>query len=88
LQEYPYCEPFYAVNPDGTLSGGLSPSVHFRHAGLAHIGWCDGSVTAEPPSQLGGINPYGGNAEQYLIGWVGPSENNGWWNARRDPDEP
>jgi prepilin-type processing-associated H-X9-DG protein len=87
LQEYPFCEPFAAVNPDGSLSGGLEPSVHFRHGGLAHVGWCDGSVTAEPPSQLGGVNIYGGDAQEYLIGWVGPSANNGWWNARREPGQ-
>jgi prepilin-type processing-associated H-X9-DG protein len=83
IQEYPYCEPFFAVNANGSLSGSLAPSVHFRHNGLAHVAWCDGAVTAEPPSQLGGVNIYGGDSAQYLLGWVGPSENNGWWNARR-----
>ena len=82
VQEYPYSEPFFAVNANGTLAGGLAPSVHFRHNGLAHVAWCDGSVTAEPPSQMGGVNIYGGDSRQYMLGWVGPSANNGWWNAR------
>jgi prepilin-type processing-associated H-X9-DG protein len=87
VQEYPYSEPFYAANPDGSLGGGLSPSVHFRHGGLAHVGWCDGSVTAEPPSRLGGMNIYGGNSQLFQLGWVGPSVDNGWWNARRTTTE-
>jgi prepilin-type processing-associated H-X9-DG protein len=82
LQEYPFSEPFQAVNPDGSLGAELTPSVQFRHQGFAHVAWCDGSVTAEPPTRLGGTNLYGGDAAKYLVGWLGPSLNNGWWNSR------
>ncbi len=88
VQEYPYCEPYNSVNPDGSLGGGLSPSVHFRHDGLAHVAWCDGAVTAEPPARFGGRNLYGGDGLLYQIGWLGPSANNGWWNARSDANDP
>lgn len=83
LQEYPFCEPYFAVNADGSLGSEMTPSVHFRHAGLAQVAWCDGSVSAEPPARLGGINLYGGDAQKYLVGWLGPSQNNGWWNSRQ-----
>ena len=83
IQEYPFSEPFQAVNRDGSLGYEMTPSVHFRHEGFAHVAWCDGSVTAEPPSRLGGINLYGGDAGKYLVGWLGPSLNNGWWNSRQ-----
>jgi prepilin-type processing-associated H-X9-DG protein len=83
IQEYPFCEPYRAVNPDGSLGAEMTPSVHFRHAGLAQVAWCDGSVTAEPPTRLGAINLYGGDAAKYLVGWLGPAQNNGWWNSRQ-----
>lgn len=86
LQEYPFCEPFAVVNSDGSVSGAMQPSVHFRHSGMAHVAWCDGAVTSEPPSRLGGPNGiYGGDGQQALIGWLGPAGDNGYWNAEHDP---
>jgi prepilin-type processing-associated H-X9-DG protein len=83
LQEYPFCEPYQAVNADGSLGAAMTPSVQFRHHGFAQVAWCDGSVTAEAPARLGGVNLYGGDATKYLVGWFGPSLNNGWWNSRQ-----
>jgi len=83
IQEYPFSEPYYSVNPNETLGYAMCPSVQFRHGGLAHVAWCDGSVTAEPPAQMGTTNIYGGDSQKYLTGWVGPSTNNGWWNSRQ-----
>jgi len=83
IQEYPFCEPYQAVNRDGSLGAAMTPTMHFRHGGLAHVAWCDGSVTAEPPTQLGGVNLYGGDAGQCHVGWIGPAQNNGWWNSKQ-----
>ena len=85
VQEYPYCEPFQWVDPNYQLSGTLQPSVHFRANGRALVAWCDGHVTAEPPSRLGGKDYYGGNSKKEMIGWFGPSENNGYWNPEYEP---
>ncbi len=84
VQEYPFAEPWEWVSPIGALSGALSPSVHFRHRGKANVAWCDGHVTAESPSKLGGTNYYGGDDAKQQIGWFGRSEENGYWNPRHE----
>lgn len=83
LQEYPFSEPFRAVDYAGRLRAKLSPSVHFRHDERTNVAWCDGHVSSEGPSQLGGINRYGGDGSQWKVGWFGPADENGWWNPRR-----
>ncbi len=80
LQAYPFSEAPQWVDPNNQLSGPLQPSVHFRANGKALVAWCDGHVTAEAPSQLGGSDYYGGNSAKSFIGWFGPLENNGYWN--------
>ena len=80
VQEYAYAEPWEWVSPAGKLSGELTPTVHFRHGGKANVAWCDGHVTAEPPSQLGQHSYYQGDDQKYQIGWLGPREENGYWN--------
>jgi prepilin-type processing-associated H-X9-DG protein len=79
LQEYAYCEPWQQERPRDRFRGRLNASVHFRHGGKANVAWCDGHVSAEPPSQLDKGNAYGGDAEKWKIGWFGPSERNGYW---------
>ena len=81
--KYPFAEPYFAPRADGTPSFDLQPSLHFRANGRALIAWCDGHVTAEKPFQLGGPNYYGGNNAKELIGWVGPENENGFWNPNR-----
>ena len=83
VQEYPFSEPWQWVLSNGRPGGPLTPSVHFRHDGKAHVAWCDGHVTAEKPTSLGGENVYGGDNEKNKIGWFGPSEENGYWNPNR-----
>lgn len=79
LQEYPWAEPFFFT----TGGGAVQPSVHFRANGRAIVAWCDGHVTTELPSKVGGPNYYGGDNEGHLIGWLGPQEDNGVWNPQR-----
>ncbi len=79
IQEYAYCEPRQQERPLERFRGKLSASVHFRHAGRANVAWCDGHATSEEPSQLDGLNGYGGDAKKHQIGWFGPSERNGYW---------
>lgn len=85
VQEYPFSEPWQWTDYAGRLRGALTPSVHFRHAGRANVAWCDGHVTAEEPTRLGGTNRYGGSGAKWLVGWFGPEDDNGYWNPRRTP---
>lgn len=85
LQEYAFCEPRQWVNPNGKLRGRLIPSVHFRHGGRTHVAWCDGHVSAEEPTELGGPDAYyGGEPGKWKLGWFGPAASNGYWNPRAD----
>jgi prepilin-type N-terminal cleavage/methylation domain-containing protein/prepilin-type processing-associated H-X9-DG protein len=85
LQEYPFAEPYFAPAANGRPTFSLQPSLHFRANGHALVAWCDGHVTAEKPSRLGGPNYYGGNNLEQKIGWIGPEEENGYWNPHRSP---
>ncbi|HET6406843.1 MAG TPA: prepilin-type N-terminal cleavage/methylation domain-containing protein [Chthoniobacteraceae bacterium] len=79
LQEYAYAEPWQWMDYKGRLRGKLDPSVHFRHSGCANVGWCDGHVSTEAHTQLGGMNRYRGDSKYWKVGWFGPSEENGFW---------
>lgn len=83
LQEYPFAEPRRSVTPDGALSSGLQPSVHFRFGGKALVAWCDGHVSAEKMDGSSTANYYGGSNKESGIGFCGPKDGNGWWNPRR-----
>lgn len=50
IMEYAFAEPFYPRGPFTGATQPLTPSLHFRHGGKAHVAWCDGHVTAEPPT--------------------------------------
>lgn len=80
LQEYPFAEPRFWLDPNGNFGGPLQASVHFRFNDRALIAWCDGHVSAEPMEDSSVENYYGGDNEAAGIGFPGPSEQNGWWN--------
>ncbi len=55
----------------------LDPSIHFRHAGQASVGWADGHVARERLSRTRS-NIYGVSEAQMRdlqIGWFGPANN-------------
>jgi prepilin-type N-terminal cleavage/methylation domain-containing protein/prepilin-type processing-associated H-X9-DG protein len=83
LQEYAYAEPWQWVDYAGRPRGALDPSVHFRHGGYASVAWCDGRISAEAPTKIGGKNSYGGDAGKWVIGWFGAEAENGAWNPQR-----
>jgi len=85
LQEYPFAEPYFAPTAEGRPSFFLQPSLHFRANGRALVAWCDGHVSLEKPARLGGPNYYGGKNEEHQIGWIGPEQENGFWNPSRSP---
>ncbi len=73
--QYSFAEPPYHVTPDGTAYP-TTPSIHFRHNGVANVGWCDGHVSAE---KMGFTRPpnffYGGDNEKHNIGYFGGDDN-------------
>ena len=82
LQEYAFTEPYQWVDYRGRPRGALDPSTHFRHREHANVAWCDGHVTAERWSKLGGENRYNGSGKKWLIGWFGPQKDNGYWSPQ------
>jgi prepilin-type N-terminal cleavage/methylation domain-containing protein/prepilin-type processing-associated H-X9-DG protein len=84
VQEYPFAEPPFWDFGDGPSDFRPSPSVHFRFAGKAIIGWCDGHISMEArEDRPEGDNPHGGDAAKEDLGWFGPDKDNGYWNPNR-----
>lgn len=68
--------PYLPDQSGGLTSTQLSPSVHFRHGGMASVGWCDGHVTSEKMScTMDGPNAYGVPSGSRDLGWFGPHDN-------------
>lgn len=74
--EYSFAEPPF------TVYGGrpvrefyMSPSIHFRHANRANIGWADGHVDPRQMAQSDRTNAYGVNSAQMKLGWFEPINN-------------
>jgi len=63
------------VEPPLTQYGPASPSMHFRHRGLANIAWADGHVTSERMSWTYPVNAYGVDNGQFALGFFGPEDN-------------
>jgi prepilin-type N-terminal cleavage/methylation domain-containing protein/prepilin-type processing-associated H-X9-DG protein len=73
--EYSFAEPPYHASPDGTTYAS-TPSIHFRHNGLANVGWCDGHVSAPKMTFTRPPNPfYRGDNKRHSIGYFGPDDN-------------
>jgi len=76
LIEYSMVEPPFVPSPRGNLSTLLSPSMHFRHNGLASVAWCDGHVTSEKMSwTIHGENAYRADSRRNNVGFIGPGDN-------------
>lgn len=74
--EYSFAEPPYFVF-NGQLFTGMysSPSIHFRHRGLANIGWSDGHISSKEMAELGEENIYNVLSAKMGLGWFGPVDN-------------
>ena len=82
LIEYSFTEqPFIvssgtAFDGSGTIKMYTSPSIHFRHRGLANIGWVDGHVSSMKMSQTNTAqNVYGDDSSSAKLGWFEPIDN-------------
>lgn len=76
LIEYSFAEPPFAVFGGQVMTDlRMSPSIHFRHATRANIGWTDGHVGSEPMAHLDLANVYGVNSAALHLGWFEPVDN-------------
>jgi prepilin-type N-terminal cleavage/methylation domain-containing protein/prepilin-type processing-associated H-X9-DG protein len=74
LIEYSFCEPPYAIVGASTWHT-TSPTVHFRHNGMANVVWCDGHVTSQKMSFTTPTNAYEADNAAFEVGWFGPDDN-------------
>ncbi len=76
LIEYSFAEPPFAVFGGQVMTDfRMSPSIHFRHAGSANIGWADGHTGSESLAPLDLANVYGVNSSALNLGWFAPVDN-------------
>ena len=74
LIEYSFAQAYFHIwhNSDGSIQeyGPAMPSVHFRHRGLANVGWADGHVSAESLQ-----TEYSAAFTSLGVGWFGGPDN-------------
>jgi len=76
LIEYSFAEPPFAVFAGQVMSEFyMSPSIHFRHADRASVGWADGHVGSEPMADFDSVNAYGVSPAGLKLGWFAPIDN-------------
>ncbi|MDP9174632.1 MAG: PEP-CTERM sorting domain-containing protein [Planctomycetota bacterium] len=80
LIEYSFIEPplelAYLDPATGPAYAPSSPSIHFRHRGLANVAWADGHVTGEAMEwTYPGKNVYGADNSSLKLGFFGPRNN-------------
>ncbi len=76
LIEYSFAEPPFAVFGGQVMTEfRMSPSIHFRHADRANIGWADGHIGSESLAPLDLTNVYGINSSALGLGWFEPVDN-------------
>lgn len=71
--EYSFAEPrFHPCCPGNRMD----PSIHFRHRGLANVGWCDGHVDARAQTFTWSSGFYRSGRKSAEIGWFGATDDN------------
>lgn len=80
LVEYSFSEPpFFCWQGTVFAEDLMSPSIHFRHQGLASVGWSDGHVDMRPSARHPGKNVYGVQSSHLNLGWFDPLDNS-WFD--------
>ena len=76
LVEYSFAEPpFFCWQGTVFEADLMSPSIHFRHRGLASVGWSDGHVDRRHAVRHSAENVYGVESSQLNLGWFDPLDN-------------
>ncbi|HUV63559.1 MAG TPA: type II secretion system protein [Sedimentisphaerales bacterium] len=77
--EYSFVEPPFTVyNGRPVTEFYMSPSIHFRHADRAAVGWADGHVEPRPIAAFDGTNAYGADSARMKLGWFEPLDNSAY----------
>lgn len=76
LIEYSFAEPPFTVrNGRPVTEFYMSPSIHFRHADRANIGWADGHIEPRRMAKADHTNAYGVDSARMKLGWFEPVDN-------------
>ena len=73
LREYSFAEPRFHLQFPAYRA---DPSIHFRHTGLANVGWCDGHVDARIMTFTHYSGLYRSDPKWFDIGWFGKADDN------------
>lgn len=73
LIEYSFAEPRFHPQYPGART---DPSIHFRHRGLANVGWCDGHVDAHQRTFVHTSGWYETDPDRHWLGWFGKADDN------------
>jgi len=73
LIEYSFAEPPYAIIAGQVMTDfRMSPSIHFRHADHANVGWADGHTAPQTMAEVDALNAYGVDSSALNLGWFEP----------------
>jgi prepilin-type N-terminal cleavage/methylation domain-containing protein/prepilin-type processing-associated H-X9-DG protein len=75
LIEYSFAEPYFWIRRGRLQKTHPSPSIHFRHAGYANIGWCDGHVDSRLKADCEDSDAYNADFDHMNLGWFEPLDN-------------
>jgi prepilin-type N-terminal cleavage/methylation domain-containing protein/prepilin-type processing-associated H-X9-DG protein len=76
LIEYSFAEPPFAMIAGQLMTDfRMSPSIHFRHARHANIGWADGHAGTQRLTRVEATNAYGIDSAAWNLGWFEPVDN-------------
>jgi prepilin-type processing-associated H-X9-DG protein len=76
LIEYSFAEPPFVVTGGRVYEGYFAkPSIHFRHRGLANVGWADGHIEPKPMANMEGKPGFNAAFTRMNIGWFEPVDN-------------
>jgi len=74
--EYSFAEPPFTVYGGRPVTQFImSPSIHFRHADRAAVGWADGHIDPRQIAEFDGTNAYGADSARMKLGWFEPINN-------------
>ncbi len=76
LIEYSFAEPPFTVYGGRPVTEFyMSPSIHFRHASRANVGWADGHIEPRRMAPSDRTNAYGVHSAGVRLGWFEPINN-------------
>ncbi|UCE59525.1 MAG: hypothetical protein JSU63_19040 [Phycisphaerales bacterium] len=79
LIEYSFAEPrFHPAYSEYRMD----PSIHFRHGGLANVGWCDGHADSHHRTFTWASGFYKRNPDRLHIGWFGKTDDNSLFDLK------